>query len=146
MSLTDPPAAARSDARGSERPGRAETALLRAVLHILFGVWGLSAREVAPVLGGVPLRTLFHWRERPEAAHIDPVLQYRLSALLALHKALRRGHPDGPGQRAWLRTPGIDGRTPVAILMDGRRRDVRSLRDRARNLTDGHHETAVTPD
>ena len=64
MSPSDPPVVAPSGAPGRERPGRAETALLRAVLHILFGVWGLGAREVAPILGGVPLRTLFHWRER----------------------------------------------------------------------------------
>ncbi|MDZ7788842.1 MAG: hypothetical protein U5K73_12125 [Halofilum sp. (in: g-proteobacteria)] len=132
MSPTDPPAAAPSGG-----PGRAETALLRAVLHILFGVWGLGVREAAPILGGVPLRTLFHWRERPEAASIDAVLRYRLSALLALYKALRRIHPDAARQREWLRTPGADGRTPVALLMDGRDRDIRSLRDRARAGTDG---------
>ncbi len=120
------------------RSAGAETALLRAVLHVLFGVWGLGAREVAPMLGGVPLRTLFHWRERPDAAHIDTVLRYRLSALLALHKALRRVHPDGPGQRDWLRTPGADGRTPVAVLMNGRSRDIRALRDLVRNDADDH--------
>ncbi len=137
MSLTDPTAAGPPDARGRERPGRAETALLRAALHVLFGVWGLSMREVAPILGGVPLRTLFHWRERPEAAPIDTVLRSRLSALLALHRALRQACPDGPGQRQWLRTPGADGRTPVAVMMAGRRRDIRSLRDRAREEADG---------
>lgn len=137
MSPTDPTAVAPPGALGRERPGRAETALLRAVLHILFGVWGLGAREVAPILGGVPLRTLFHWRERPEAASIDTVLRYRLSALLALYKALRRIHPDAARQREWLRAPDTEGRTPVAVLMDGRDRDIRSLRDRARAGTDG---------
>lgn len=136
MTRTDPPAAAPSDAGGQERPGRAETALLRAVLHILFGVWGLSVREVAPMLGGVPLRTLFHWRERPETAPIDIVLRRRLTSLLALHKALRQAHPDAAGQREWLRAPDADGRTPVAMLMDGRNRDIRHLRDLVRGGTD----------
>lgn len=135
----DSPAADPSGVRGGQRPGRAETALLRAVLHILFGVWGLGMREGAPILGGVPLRTLFHWRERPEAAHIDTVLRYRLSALLALHRALRRAHPEGAGQREWLRAPDADGCTPVAVLMEGRTRDIRSLRDRVRNGAHGEH-------
>lgn len=137
MSRTDPPAAAPADGPGRGPAGRAETALLRAVLHILFGVWGLSAREAAPMLGGVPLRTLFQWREDPEAAAIDTVLRYRLSALLALHKALRHAHPDGTGQREWLRTPDAAGRTPVALLMEGNHRDIRSLRDRLRAGTGG---------
>lgn len=146
MSRTATTAADSSDDRGRERPGRAETALLRAVLHILFGVWGLGAREVAPMLGGVSLRTLFHWRERPEAARIDRVQRYRLSALLALHRALRQVHPDGPGQRAWLRTPGADGRTPVAVLMAGRTGDIRALRDRVRHGPEDPCENAVPPD
>ncbi|WP_070989315.1 hypothetical protein [Halofilum ochraceum] len=137
MNRNAPPAAAPSDAGGQGRAGRAETALLRAVLHILFGVWGLSVREVAPILGGVPLRTLFHWREHPEIAAIDTVLRHRLSSLLALHKALRRIHPDAAGQREWLRAPDTDGRTPVELLTDGRTRDIRFLRDRARS---GTHE------
>lgn len=136
MSLDGPPAAP-SDADRQERSGRAERALLRAVLHVLFGVWGLSVREVAPILGGVPLRTLFHWREHPEAAAIDTVLRHRLSSLLALHKALRQTHPDAAGQREWLRAPHPDGRTPVELLMDGRTRDIRFLRDRVRS---GAHE------
>lgn len=137
MSRTGPPATDPAGARGGERSGRAETALLRAVLHILFGVWGLSTREAAPILGGVPLRTLFLWRERPETAHIDTGLRYRLSALLALHRALRQVHRDGPGQREWLRTQDADGYTPVAVLMEGRSRDIRSLRDRARSGANG---------
>lgn len=138
MSRNGPPAAAPSDAGGGERPGRAETALLRAVLHILFGVWGLSVREVSPILGGVPLRTLFHWRERPESASIDTVLRHRLSSLLALHKSLRHIQPQAAGQREWLRAPvDTDGRTPVELLADGRTRDIRFLRDRVRS---GTHE------
>ena len=135
MSLSDPSAAASAGAPG--RPGRAETALLRAVLHILFGVWGLSAREVAPIVGGVPLRTLFHWRERPEAASIDVVLRYRLSALLGFYKALRQVYPDASGQREWLRTPDTGGRAPVAVLMDGCDREIRSLRDLVGGEPDG---------
>lgn len=138
MSPTGPPGTS-AGAPGGQRPARADTALLRAVLHILFGVWGLSVREAAPILGGVPLRTLFYWRERPETASVDPPLRQRLTGLLALHKALRRVHPEGSGQRDWLRTPAADGRTPVALLMDGRIRDIRSLRDRVRGGTDGAH-------
>ncbi|MEF8833609.1 MAG: hypothetical protein V5A42_01975 [Halofilum sp. (in: g-proteobacteria)] len=126
MSAGDPPAAA----PGSGRPGRAETALLRAVLHILFGVWGLGVREAAPILGGVHLRTLFQWREHPEAASIDVALRSRLSALLGLYRALRRLHQDAAAQREWLRTPDADGQTPVARLMDAHHGDIRSLCDR----------------
>lgn len=118
-----------AELRGCESPGRAETALLRAVLHILFGVWGLSAREVAPILGDVPLRTLFYWRERPETAHVDTVLRYRLSALLALHRVLRQTHPAGAAQRGWLRAPDADGRSPVTLLMEDRIGAIHDLRD-----------------
>lgn len=144
MTRTQAPAPAAGDGQADVRPGRAETALLRAVLHFLFGVWGLSAREVAPMLGGVPLRELFHWRERPESARIDVELRYRLSALLALYKALRRRHPDGAAQREWLRTPGADERTPVELMMDGRTDTLRSLRERALDGADGD-ETAGSP-
>lgn len=139
MSPADPPAGVppSNPTTGRAPAGRAEAALLRAVVHVLFGVWGLSVREAAPILGGVPLRTLFHWRERPEAAPIDTALRYRLSALLALHKALRQVYPDAAGQREWLRAPDPDGRTPLALLMEGRRRDIRLLRDRVRESADG---------
>ncbi|MFW5969654.1 MAG: hypothetical protein ACOCP9_03365 [Halofilum sp. (in: g-proteobacteria)] len=138
MSPRSPTAADSVKGGGGARSGAAETALLRAVLHILFGAWGLGVREVAAILGGVSLRTLFRWREQPEAAAIDATLRYRLSGLLALHKALRRACPDTPGQRAWLRTAHADGRTPVVILMEGRCRDLRSLRERIPNRRDSH--------
>jgi hypothetical protein len=120
--------------------------LLRAVLHILFAVWGLGVREAAPILGGVPLRTLFHWRERPDAARVDPALRHRLAAILALHKALRRLHPDAAAQREWLRAPDEDGRTPVAVLMAGRGSELRGLRDRARRLADNGQGPTGAPD
>lgn len=128
MSAPDPPTGSGVGPAGGAAPRRAGTALLRAVLHILFASWGLTVREAAAVLGGIPLRALLQWRERPEAAEIDPVLRYRLSCLLALHKVLRRGNPCTAGQTAWLRTPARDGRTPLAVLMDGRIGDIRALR------------------
>lgn len=146
MSEPGPPVAAPSDPAGGGPAGRAETALLRAVLHILFAVWGLSVREVAPILGGVPLRTLFHWREQPEAAHVDIALRQRLSALLALHKALRRACRDGSGQREWLQVPDADGRTPLAQLMECRTGDIRRLRDGVHNETIGKNGAAASPD
>lgn len=122
---------------GDSRPtssDRADTAALRAILHVLFGPWGLGVHEAAMVLGGIPLRTLLEWRESPESASVDARLRRRISLLLALHKSLRAARPDRAAQRAWLREPGCSDRPPIALLMDGDTAAIRSLR---RTLTAG---------
>lgn len=117
---------AADDSRGR----RADTAALRAVLHVLFGSWGLGVREAAGALGGVAMRTLFQWREDPDAADVDPVLRQRLSHLLALHKALRAAFPEPTDRRAWLRTPDAEGTTPVERLASGHREAPAAVRAR----------------
>lgn len=94
---------------------RASAAALRAVLHVLLSAWRLSLPEAAAALG-VDARTLITWRDDPVGAVIDALRRRRLSALLRLHKALRARWPDAASQRAWLRAPGGDGRTPLERL------------------------------
>ena len=117
-------------ASGVSRPRQADVAALAAVLHVVFGSWGLDAREAAGALGGVALATLFRWRDDPGVADIDPVLRQRLSRLLALHKALRIAFPAPAERRAWLREPDAAGVTPAERLARGCRGEPDALRAR----------------
>jgi hypothetical protein len=96
-----------------------DAAALGALLHVLFTAWRLSIPEAAAVLGDLPVRRVMAWREDPSGASVDPVLRRRVSGLLRLHKALRAAYPEPGARRAWLRTAGTGGRTPLERLRAG---------------------------
>ena len=94
-------------------------AMLKTVLHLL-DRWRVSNAQKLVLLGGPSDRTFQRWRTG-DFASLPTDTIYRLSDLLAIHKALRYVFADTEGGYRWVKRPNdaFAGRSALDVMLQG---------------------------
>ena len=126
------PNAAAADRPSPPEPTPEQGAAGLRVVFRIFDELGITADEGRVLLGGLPRGTYYRWRRDPDRATISRDLIERLSYLLGIYKAIRILVPDEREQVAFFRRPNTHpvcgGRTPLAVMLDGRVADLYRVR------------------
>lgn len=102
-------------------------AMQRAVIR-LFGLWSITDKQAAILLGDISERTFARWKDG-QYGRVGRDLAARLSNLIGIHKALRLLFSDPRRAHTWVKKPNKDfGRTALEIMLDGNLTDLMRVR------------------